>query len=327
MTPPPASEDLAAFETAETLATWEVPVARPDQRAGELRRALAGQRYESASLVLVCEDRRFLGLVRIEDLLAAPDEAPLAALMDADAPVVAPGVDQEVAAWRAVRHRESALTVVDERGQLVGVIPPHRLLAVLLAEHEEDLSRLGGFTRTTEEARTTSEEPVQRRFRHRIPWLLVGLLGAMLAADLVGSFETELQGTVMLAFFIPGLVYLADAVGTQTETVIIRGLSVGVPMRHMLGRELLTGLAIGLALALVAGPLVLWRWGAADVALVLGLSVFAACATATLAAMLLPWILNGRGLDPAFGSGPLATVIQDLLSILIYFAIATAVLG
>jgi magnesium transporter len=120
-------------------------------------------------------------------------------------------------------------------------------------------------------------------------------------------------------------VYLADAVGTQTETVVVRGLSVGVAMRRMVRRELLVGLAIGLALAAVAGPFVWWRWGAADVALCVGLSVFAACSTATVAAMALPALLDASGLDPAFGSGPLATVIQDLLTILIYFAIAAAV--
>jgi magnesium transporter len=77
---------------------------------------------------------------------------------------------------------------------------------------------------------------------------------------------------------------------------------------------------------LVAVPVVLWRWGATDVALVLGLSIFAACSIATVVAMALPWILDRFDLDPAFGSGPLATVIQDLLSIVIYFAIAAAVM-
>jgi magnesium transporter len=263
-----------------------------------------------------------LGVVKIEDLLAAPGRTVLGDLMDRDAPVVAPGIDQEVAAWRAVRHAESALAVVNTDGHFVGLIPPHRLLAVLLSEHEEDLSRLGGFTRSTAAARSTSEEPVPRRFRHRFPWLLVGLVGALLAADFVGWFESELQHKVMLAFFIPGIVYLADAVGTQTETVVVRGLSVGVGFRKMVGRELLAGLAIGSALAAVAGPLVWLRWGEADVALAVGLSVLGACSTATLAAMTLPWLLDTLGLDPAFGSGPLATVIQDLLSILIYFAIA-----
>lgn len=313
------------FETAAQHACAQVAVVTPNQLAEDVRQQLIGQRYESVSHVVVCDCRRFLGVVRIEDLLAAPADTTLGDLMDPDAPVVAPGVDQEVAAWQAVRNQESALAVVDEDGCFVGIIPPHRLLAVLLSEHEEDLSRLGGFTRSTAAARTTSEEPVERRFWHRIPWLFVGLGGALLAADLVGWFEDQLQHTVMLAFFIPGIVYLADAVGTQTETVVVRGLSVGVAMRRMAVRELVTGLVIGLALGMVAGPLVWWRWGEADVAISVGLSVFAACSTATLAAMALPWLLDTFALDPAFGSGPLATVIQDLLSIVIYFAIATAV--
>jgi magnesium transporter len=186
---------------------------------------------------------------------------------------------------------------------------------------------LGGFTKNAQKALKSSVEPVERRFRHRVPWLLLGLVGALLAADFVGWFEGQLQHKVMLAFFIPGIVYLADAVGTQTVTVVVRGLSVGVKMRSMVVREVLTGLAIGLALAAVAGPVVWWRWNEPDVALCVGLSVFAACSTATLAAMSLPWLLDRCGVDPAFGSGPLATVIQDLSSILIYFAIASFVVG
>lgn len=313
------------FETAAQHACSEVPVFALGCPADEARRQLVGQRYDCASHVVVCDQRKFLGVVRIEDLLVAPADTRLGDVMDRESPFVAPGVDQEIAAWHAVRNGESALAVVDRDGRFLGVIPPHRLLAVLLSEHEEDLSRLGGFTRSAAAARTTSEEPVERRFRHRVPWLILGLAGALLAADFVGWFEAQLQHKVMLAFFIPGIVYLADAVGTQTETVVVRGFSVGVGMRQMLTRELLAGLAIGLALAVVAGPVVWWRWGEADVALCVGLSVFAACSTATVAAMALPWLFDALGQDPAFGSGPLATVIQDLLSILIYFAIATTI--
>jgi magnesium transporter len=91
--------------------------------------------------------------------------------------------------------------------------------------------------------------------------------------------------------------------------------------------ELLTGLMIGIFLALVSFPLLLWRWGQPDVALGVSLALLAACSVATLIAMILPWILDRFGLDPAFGTGPLATVIQDLLSIVIYFAIATVVVS
>jgi magnesium transporter len=314
-----------SFETAAEHACTRVPLAARDDRADAVRRALLGVTFDCASHVVVRDAERFCGIVRIEALLAAPANATMAEIMDDDPPVVAPGVDQEVAAWHAARNSESALTVVDAAHRPVGIIPPHRLIAVLLSEHEEDLSRLGGFVKGAQNARTSGEEPVERRFRHRLPWLLVGLAGALLAADFVGAFEAALADTVMLAFFIPGIVYLADAVGTQTETIVVRALSVGVPMRAIVSREWLAGIAIGLALALIAGPLVWWRWGEADIALCVGISVFATCSTATLTAMAMPWALDACSLDPAFGSGPLATVIQDLLSIVIYFGVAAAV--
>jgi magnesium transporter len=324
---PLEGETNETFETAAGHATPRVPVAGPFQRAGDVRQLLVGQRYESATHIVVREADTFLGMVTIEELLFAAADASMQSLMDRGAPIVAPSVDQEVAAWRAVRHGESALAVVDGHGHFVGVIPPHRLLTVLLSEHEEDLSRFAGFLKNTSVARATSEERVARRFLHRLPWLLLGLGGALLAADLVGAFETHLQLNLLLAFFIPGIVYLADAVGTQTETVVVRGLSLGVPMRRMVGRELLTGVLIGMALAVVAVPFVWWRWSDAGLALSLGLSVLGACSTATLAAMMLPWLFDIFALDPAFGSGPLATVVQDLLSIWIYLSVTTFVMS
>jgi magnesium transporter len=302
-----------------------VPIVDPQQRVRDVREMLTGRRYRCASHIAVCEAGRFCGVLTIEDVLASDAEASVASVVDRGAPVVAPGVDQEVAAWQAVQHEESALSVVGADGRFVGLIPPYRLIAVLLAEHEEDLARLSGLVKATSAARATSEEAVPRRFRHRMPWLLLGLLGSLLAADIVGWFELQLQRQVLLAFFIPGIVYLADAVGTQTETIIVRGLSLGVPMQRMVGRELLGGLVIGAALAAVAGPLVWWRWADADVAISVGLAVFAACSTATVAAMALPRLFDVFGLDPAFGSGPLATVVQDLLSIWIYLSITTIV--
>ena len=320
-----APQQTLTFDTAMAHACTQVPVVSPAARAGEIWASLRGRRYESATHLVVCEGDQFRGILRIEELLVAPAEAAVHTLMDADPPVVAPGIDQEIAAWQAVRHRESALAVVDASGRFVGLIPPHRLLAVLLEEHEEDLARIGGFLKDTAAVRHASEESVPRRVWHRLPWLLLGLAGALVAADLVGWFEAQLRVQVMLAFFLPGIVYLADAVGTQTETVVVRGLSVGVRLRQVVGRELLTGLVIGVALGLIALPLVWWRWGEGALAVGVALSLLAACSTATVAAMSLPWLLDRLGLDPAFGSGPLATVVQDLLSIVIYFAIATAV--
>jgi magnesium transporter len=98
--------------------------------------------------------------------------------------------------------------VVDEVGRFLGLVPPAAVLAVLVAEHDEDLARLSGFTHDIEAARDASVESIGRRFRHRLPWLLLGLVGALLSADLVGAFEGQLKRSVIQAFFIPGIVYM-----------------------------------------------------------------------------------------------------------------------
>lgn len=187
------------------------------------------------------------------------------------------------------------------------------------------MARLGGFMHGAAAARRASSEPVLARLWHRLPWLVVGLAGALAAAFIVGSFEDRLQANVTLAFFIPGIVYMADAVGTQTETLLIRGLSVGVRIRDVVRQEIITGLLVGLAIAAIFLPVALWQWGY-DVASTAALALLAACSMATLVAMALPWLLNKIGKDPAFGSGPLATVVQDLCSILIYFGMVVLII-
>jgi magnesium transporter len=119
---------------------------------------------------------------------------------------------------------------------------------------------------------------------------------------------------------------MADAVGTQTEAVLIRGLSVGISMRKVVRRELVTGLIVGTAVGGAFFAFALLAWGD-EVATAVGLALAASCSIATLIAMLLPWAFQRTGADPAFGSGPLATVIQDLLSIAVYLVTATVLVG
>jgi magnesium transporter len=247
--------------------------------------------------------------------------------MDADPPTVTPGTDQEHAAWQAVQHGESALAVVDEHRWFVGLVPPQRLLEVLLVEHEDDLARLGGFLASGAAARSAAVENVGRRLWHRLPWLLLGLAGALVAAGIVGFFEHELEEQVLIAFFVPGVVYLADAVGTQTEALVIRGLSVGVAIGRVALRESITGVVLGVLFAALSYPLIVLLWGDAEVAAAVAVAMFAASSVATVIAMLLPWALHRLGRDPAFGSGPLATVVQDLLSLVIYFVAATVIVS
>lgn len=313
------------FDTAHAHASTDIPIVGPQETAAVIREHLRDRPFESVANIVVCDTGLFLGLIRIEDLLTAPPEAVARDLMDTEPPVVAPGTDQELAAWLAVRHEESALAVVDGEGRFLGMIPPSRLLGILLTEHDEDMARLGGFLAQGERARATSSEPVLRRYLHRLPWLLLGLIGALAAAHIVGHFDAQLQEAVLIAFFIPGILYLSAAVGVQTEMVVVRGLSLGIPVGRVLKQELVTGLMIGLTLALLIYPLIGGMWGDWDVARGVALAVMVSSLSASTISLLLPWLLDRLGLDPAFGSGPLATVTQDLLSILIYFAIVTAV--
>ena len=132
---------------------------------------------------------------------------------------------------------------------------------------------------------------------------------------------------MLLAFFLPAVVYMADAVGTQTETVLIRGLAVGVKLRDVVVRELVTGLIVGVLMGAAFLPFALLAYGDEQVAVAVGLALIASCSIATLVAMVFPWAFRRFGADPAFGSGPLATVVQDLLSITVYLLIATELVG
>jgi magnesium transporter len=304
-------------------AVRDVPVADPAATQAEILAMLTRRPFAVSTHVAVCKDGRFMGIIRAERLLPADPGARAADLMDPDPPRIEAGMDQEVAAWKAVQTGKTALAVVDGEGRFLGLIPPLALLRILHQEHEEDISRLGGYLKGAMEARASALENVFRRFGHRLPWILLGLAGAAISARMVARYEEALRDRVLLAFFIPGIVYLADAVGTQTETVIVRGMSVGVRLGQVVLRELLTGLLIGIVVAMASFLLVAAFTGRFDAAAGIGLSVLAACSVASATAMVLPWMLDRTGVDPAYGSGPLATVVQDLLTILIYFMVAT----
>ncbi|MEQ8660315.1 MAG: magnesium transporter, partial [Gammaproteobacteria bacterium] len=239
------------FETAVEHVCRAVPRVAPTATAAAMRAALELEHFEHAAHLAVVEDGRLCGIVRIEDLLPAPARMTAAALMDRAPPVVGPGLDQEQAAWHAVSRGESVLAVQAEDGSFVGFVPPARLLEVLLWEHNEDIARFGGVLRRETIARRAQDEPLARRLWRRLPWLALGLLGALLAAVIVERFESELAASLELAMFLPGVVYLAAAVGMQTETLVVRGLSLGFDYRHMAYSEFLTGLAIALVLPLL----------------------------------------------------------------------------
>ena len=315
-------------ETAAHYLAAGVPRGQPVDTAAQAVARLSGHRYESVTLFCVTDaDGLLLGVIRITDLLAAPPGALLSELMWRDAPRVQADIDQEKIASLALHHVLNAIPVVDQNNFLLGVIPSEALLHILRREHVEDIHRIAGIGRETHRAREAIESPPARRARDRLPWLLIGLLGSMFATWLMARYEQELHDRVAIAFFVPGLVYLADAIGTQTEAVAVRGLSLShARLSSLISSELRTGLLIGLTLGAVTFPMVWFTFGDMHLALGVALALFCASGVATTVGLLLPWLLNKFGTDPAYGSGPLATVIQDLLSLIIYFTIVSSIL-
>jgi magnesium transporter len=274
------------------------------------------------AIYVVDESGLPLGRVALAELLGAPREARLHEIMNPLRVSAAAGMDQEHVVALAADHDLDDVAVVDAHGRLVGVVSAPTMIRVARQEHVEDMHKLAGIIHQSNYAAHALEISPWRRVRDRLPWLLVGLTGSAAAAFVMAGYEAALSANVAIAFFVPGIVYLADAIGTQTEAVAVRGLSAThVPLLEILVREMTAGLLIGLILALIAGPIIAVWFGDARLAVAVSLSIVAAGGVATGIGLLLPWMLSHLGSDPAFGSGPLATVIQDVLSLLVYLGL------
>jgi len=171
------------------------------------------------------------------------------------------------------------------------------------------------------------KEKVGLLLRLRLPWLIVGLVGGSAAAFLVSRFEKTLSQNISLAFFLPLIVYLSDAVGTQTQTIFVRNLSKGkANFFTYLVKELLIGIFLGLIFGLLIGILAKIWIGATDIAITVGVALFITVATAPVVALVVAEILYKEHEDPAIGAGPFTTIIQDIISILVYFIVASLIL-
>ncbi len=323
----PSYRERGHPEAALAHVVRSVPVAAPESTVAQALASLPGRAYEYAGAVyLVAADGRLVGSVTMAQLLGAPADRLLRDMAQLPVAAVLTQIDQEEVASSAIRHGLTAMPVVDGDGRFVGVVPPQALMDILRREHVEDLHRLAGIRRETVQARVAMEAPPLRRLRDRLPWLLVGLAGSMLATLVVSRFEQALAEKVMLAFFVPGIVYLADAIGTQTEAIAVRGLSLSsVPIRQLVNGELRTGLLIGLVLGVLVYPAVWLVFGDPAMAAAVALALTVASTVATTIGLLFPYGLSRLGKDPAFGSGPIATIIQDVLSLLIYFWVVTLI--
>jgi magnesium transporter len=314
--------------TAADLMTLDIPRSGRHRTVGEMISALRGHTWDEVGHIYLVDDQAALvGQVPIERLLQAKEQTHLAELEGSPPIEVLPGDAAETVALRAVERHDADVAVIDSRRRLLGVIPIGRLLALLHEEHVDNFLRMGGVSRMDHLHLSLTVQQTLNAVRARLPWLMIGLGGGFLASGVASAFEASLRREVALAFFLPLVVYMADAVGTQTETLLVRRLAYGeVSVWEQLARESVIGASIGAIVAVVAsGGLWLWN-GHPALAVVVGTSLGVTAIVATIMASLLPMGLARLGADPALASGPVATVVQDILSVGIYLMIATALL-
>ncbi len=315
----------ALRETAGSHMVRHIPQAAADTPANTVIRSLQGQKFECADTVFVTDaEGRLEGIVRINDLLAN-SERPIGEIMELQHEAVRSGDDQEQIAVLAMQLNMIAVPVVDNDERLIGAVPPEALFKILRAEHMEDLQRLAGIAPHARGPAVALRAPLFDRFRRRLPWLIFGLFASSIITFVMVEFEQALSINVAVAFFVPALVYIAGAIGTQAVSVAVQGLSTeSISIKALLQDELVIGVAIGASLGLISSILVFVAFGDSMLSLAVGLAVLTGGTVSAVVGFGLPWVFKHFDFDPALGSGPICTIIQDVSSLLIYFVLVGA---
>ena len=328
-----AIESLGSFEeeSAGSIMSRKFVAVPPDWSVGQATSEIRAHAREIEKLYavnVVDAENRPVGYLRLRDLLLSPKDVPVREVMSTDFVAVGPDTDQEEVAALADRYELSVVPVVDREGRLIGRITPKQLHRVLRAEAEEDMNLMAGLP-----ADTRPDESIGRIVRGRIPWLLVGLAGASLSASVVGAFEGQLAKAAILASFIPIVMSMAGNAGIQAATVAVQGISTGTvtfgDLGWRLGKEMLAALANGAIAALVLIALVL---GIAQIvtfdepivlALTAGLALLTVVMVAVAVGATIPILLDRLGIDPAMATGVFITTGNDILSVMIFFAMVS----
>lgn len=313
--------------------TLHVPIVHTQATLADIKTLLetSAQEFETVNYIYVVDERSCLqGILSIKDVFRLQASVRVGNVCRTDHLVtVYPEVHQERAAYLALKHNIKAIPVVDHDGTLLGIVTSDEILHILYHETHEDMLRLAGVHRhgkdLSDNVLTLS---LITSIRHRVPWLFLGLLGGLLAEQLIGSFEHVLMEHLVLAGFIPLIVYMGGAVSTQMETFIIRDLAIQshLPYFKYFYRQLFITTLIGLALGgllTLAGAFI---YNNLYLGVVLGISLTGAVVSSVITGIVIPTLFHHLRMDPANASGPIATILQDLCSILIYFSIASILL-
>ncbi|WP_420414738.1 magnesium transporter [Roseibium sp.] len=271
---------------------------------------------------------KLTGTVEVGKLLLAPAETPLSEIMNRDFITVSADTDQEEVLRVARKRDMRSVPVVGSDGHLIGRVTPKQLTRIASDEAKEDMLLMSGVS-----AEARSDDTVFRIVRGRLPWLLAGLIGASIAATVVGSYEDQLAEAAILAAFIPVTMSMAGNAGLQASAVAVQGIATGAlwsgDIFFRLFKELLAALFNGVVAGALLGALVLAASFVvpleAPLQLALATSLSLLCVT-TIAAMVgatVPIVLDKIGIDPAMAIGVFITSSNDVLGVLIFFLMAT----
>lgn len=273
-------------------------------------------------IFVVDEDKKLVGVISLRDLIINEPEMMISEVMNERVYSVSVAEDQEEVARKMKDYNFLALPVLDFRGHLLGIITVDDIVDVIDEEASDDYSKLAGIT----DVDSNDNGPFSAA-KKRLPWLIILLFLGMFTASLIGRFEETLDKVAILAVFIPLIAGMAGNTGTQALAVAIRRIAVGdaeeISTFKLILREAGTGLITGTICGIVVTLIVFVWQGEIFLGALVGISILATLTVATIAGAFIPLIMHRLKVDPAVASGPFITTINDIISILIYFGMAT----
>lgn len=234
-------------------------------------------------------------------------------------------MDQEEVSHIFEKYGFMAIPVVDHNGEILGIITVDDVMEIMKEEYTEDMFRLAGLDEEEKVAGT-----VIGAIKSRLPWLLVNLVTATLAAKTVSLFENTIAQIVALATFMPMVAGMGGNAGSQTLTLIIRGIAIGeISYENQAGilkKEIAIGIINGLCLGLVVGVLGYFWVGSLAFGFVIGTAMLLNLIVATISGYLVPILLKKVGIDPALASAVFVTTVTDVLGFFFFLGLATVML-
>ena len=276
-------------------------------------------------IFVIDKQNKLTGSIEFKKILSANSNQILEKLMDKDFIYLTDHSHQASAIKLAVKEGIESIPIIDQERHFLGIIDAGQIFKIMHEEHVEKLMHFSGIL-NNESLIYAYKTKVFNVFRARIPWLVLGLIGGIFSTIIIKNFDYTLKKELSLAFFIPLVVYMNAAVGAQTQTIFVRYSALEkMSFKKAILYEIKVAILVGITVAL--GVFIFTSfWLGTKIAEIVALSMFSGVICSVVIGTIIPWALQKSGKDPAIGSGPFATILQDLLSVIIYFSIASALL-